>query len=61
MKASFTRKKVKEKDYVVEYEFMPSKQSEIRLQRGFEIIFEKIIKMEDYNQTNQKYFSMASQ
>jgi hypothetical protein len=47
-----------QKDFKVKYEYVPSAQSEARLQRAFEIIFEKIIKTEEYNQINQKYLSM---
>jgi hypothetical protein len=49
------------KDFDVKYEYLPSKQFEVRLQRGFEIIFEKIIKTEEYNQTNQKHLSVPDQ
>ena len=45
----------REKDFEVSYEYIPSQQSEVRLQRGFEIIFEKIMKTEEHNQANQKY------
>lgn len=38
-------------NFEVEYEYVPSKQSEIRLQRGFEIIFEKILN----TQKDKKY------
>lgn len=51
----------REKDFVVEYQFLPSEQSEIKLQRGFQIIFEKVIETEKYIQTNQKHLSMAAQ
>lgn len=54
-------KKKREKDFVIKYEYLPSKQSEIKLQRAFEIIFEKIIKTKEYNQPNQKYLSMIDQ
>ncbi len=39
MKVSSTRKKAREKEFVVEYEYLPTKQSEIRLQQAFEIVF----------------------
>lgn len=52
-------KKKQEKDFVIKYEFMPSEQSEIRLQRGFQIIFEKIIKAKELNGNNQKHLSMT--
>ena len=39
--------------FEVEYEYVPSKQSEIRLQRAFEIIFEKIIKTDKASQISQ--------
>ena len=39
-------------NFEVKYEYVPSKQSEIKLQKAFEIIFEKIIKPEEYNQTD---------
>lgn len=32
------------KDFDIQYEYVPSEQSEVRLQRVFEMIFEKIIK-----------------
>lgn len=40
-----------QKDLEVEYEYVPSDQSETRLQRGFEIIFEKILN----TQNDKKY------
>lgn len=40
-------------NFEVQYEYAPSKQSEVRLQKAFEIIFEKIIKPEESNQTSQ--------
>lgn len=44
---------MKQDDFEVEYEYVPSKQSEARLRKAFEIIFEKIIKPEESNQTSQ--------
>jgi len=44
---------MRQDDFEVEYEYVPSKQSEIRLQKAFKIIFEKIIKPDEYNQTDQ--------
>lgn len=44
---------MKKDSFEVEYEYVPSKQSEARLQKAFEIIFEKIIKPEENNQTSQ--------
>ena len=43
---------MKQNNFKVEYQYLPSKQSEVRLQKAFEIIFEKIIKPEEYNQTD---------
>lgn len=42
---------MKEVNYEVEYKYVPSKQSEIRLQQAFEIIFEKILN----TQSDKKY------
>lgn len=41
-------------NFEIQYEYAPSKQSEVRLQKAFEIIFEKIIKTDVINQVNQK-------
>lgn len=59
MKASSTRKKVREKDFIVKYEFMPSKNNRLRLQQAYAIIFEKIIKTEENSQINQKHLVMS--
>lgn len=40
---------MKQNDFEVEYEYVPSKQSETRLQKAFEIILEKIIKPNEQN------------
>lgn len=47
------------KDFDIQYEYVPSEQSEIRLQSVFEMIFEKIIKAEEYNQS-QQYLNAAN-
>lgn len=46
------------KDFDIQYECIPTEQSEIRLQKVYEMIFEKIIKAEEYGQTNQKYLNV---
>ena len=48
-------KKKREKDFVVEYEYVPSKNSKIRLQRGFAIILEKIINLEEINKNHYEH------
>jgi hypothetical protein len=50
-----------EKEFDIQYEYIPSEHSEMRLQRAFEIIFEKIIKMDEYSQTKQKHLTMTDQ
>lgn len=42
---------MKKENFEVEYEYVPSKQSEVRLQKAFEIIFEKILNL----QTDKEY------
>lgn len=42
---------MKTDNFEIEYEYIPSKQSEVRLQRAFEIIFEKILN----TQRDKKY------
>lgn len=45
----------KHKDFDIRYEYIASEEAEIRLQRVFEMIFEKIVKAEGYSKTNQNY------
>lgn len=52
--------RTKRKDFDVQYEYIPSEQSEQRLQSVFEMIFEKIIKGEECKQSNQQYLSTAN-
>ncbi len=42
----------KQKDFDIRYEYIASEQSEMRLQRVFEMIFEKILSLEDINKSN---------
>lgn len=51
-------KATRQKDFDIQYEYITSEQSEVRLQSVFEMIFEKIVKLEEYGQTNQKYLNV---
>jgi len=44
---------MKQDSFEIEYEYVPSKQSEIKLQKAFEIIFSKIIEIKNYEHTDQ--------
>ena len=46
---------MKREGFNVKYEYVPSKQSEIRLQRAFEIIFEKILNTQIPNKHEDEY------
>lgn len=50
---------MKEDNFEVKYEYLPSRQAEARLQRGFEIIFEKIVNTARYGQTNTKILTIT--
>lgn len=45
----------KQKDFDIKYEYIPSEQSEIRLQKVFEMIFERILDLEDTNKSNYEH------
>ena len=47
------------KDIDIQYEYILSEKAEIRLQSVFEMIFEKIIKAEEYKQS-QEYLNAAN-